>query len=304
MTFPYSDDLEGEQVIVLARTAFQSPKIFAGSNRHLIFVCGGDSSENNLRSRFLEYATKELPHLRLILAEDAYRDLMSSSRPDFVNLAVFEHLVAELSDCVIVFPESFGSAAELGFFVAKEKITKKVLAANPIKYQARDSFLNMGPIALVNSSSNFRPTLLIPDTTPVDFTSIAERLARYATTRRREAFEHKNFEAYSPLEKLFVIFELVRHLRIVHVATLPYVIEKIFTDFPERVVLRQLLSILIAAKYVVRAGDDQRFLVASGAPPFLDIPGSTELLVAGNQYLIKNHRELYTQTFATIEEPK
>jgi hypothetical protein len=300
MTFPYSGDLEGERVVQLAGEVFRSSKIFASSDRHLIFVCGGDSRKVNLRSQFLDFAKKELPHLRLILAEDAYVDLMGSSKPDFVNLVVFEDLVADLSDCVILFPESFGSAAELGFFVGKEKITKKLLAANPIAYQGDDSFLNLGPIALVNSSSNFKPAIVIEDKTPVDFSAIGKRLARFAGARRRMSFPHKEFDAYSPLERFFAIFELVRHLRIVHVATLPYVIQKIFAKSPEKGEFKHLISILIAAKYVERTGDDLRFLVASNAPPFLEIPQSNELLIAGNEYLLEHHKELFNQTFEAM----
>jgi hypothetical protein len=114
------------------------------------------------------------------------------------------------------------------------------------------------------------------------------------------SFSHKEFDAYSPLERLFAIFELVRHLRIVHVATLPYVVQKIFAKLPEKSEFKHLISILIAAKYIERTGDDSRFLVASNSPPFLEIPRSDELLVAGNDYLLGHHRELFSQTFTAM----
>jgi hypothetical protein len=287
--------------VQLVKDVFQTARLYVSSNRHLIFVCGGESSKRNLRSKFLKYASKELPHLRLILAEDAYRDLMGGSRPAFVNLAVFEELIAELADCVVLFPESFGSVAELGFFVANEKIATKLLTVNPIKYQAHDSFVNLGPIALINVQSNFRPGLLLGEEKPTDFSAIAERLKRYAGERRRVAFAYQQFDQYGLLEKFFAIFEIVRHVRIVHVATLPYVIEKIFAVQPVREELKNLISVLVAARYIIRAGEESRYLVASEAKPFLDIPKSGDLLEASNNYLLANHKQLYSQIFTALE---
>jgi hypothetical protein len=301
MTFPYSGDPEGQSVVLLVRAAFQAPDIFASSNRHLVFVCGGDAAQVNLRSQFLAFAREKLPHLRIILAEEAYRDLLGSSRPGFVNLTTFEHLVADLSDCVVVFPESFGSVAELGFFVGKEKIAKKLLTANPIRFQADESFVNLGPLSVVNSESDFRPNILLKDVAPPDFGDIAKRLQRYASVRRRMSFSHKIYAAYSPLEKLFILFELVRHLRIVHVATLPHVVQGVFGQLPNKDEFRHLVSVLVAAKYVERAGADHRMLVATNTVPFLEIPASEEVLVAANKYLLTSHAALYSDVFAAVE---
>ena len=297
MPFPYSGDAEGEQVLRLSRDLFLAKGIFASSNRHLIFVCGGDRTQHNLRSQFLTYAQASLPHLRLILAEDAYTDLLASSRTAFVNLALFEQLVADLSDCVIMFPESTGSFAEFGYFVGNSTLTKKLLAVNPLKYQAHDSFLNLGPIALVNERSDFRPTLHINDSPPIDFSDIKKRLARYSAPRRRMAFTHKSFNSYSSLERLFAIFEALKLLRTIHTATLPYALKAVFDEKPEKDNLKHLLSILIAAKYVRRAGADARYLVANDVPSFLELPNTVDTLAASNQYLLAHHGDVLTAVF-------
>ena len=305
MSFPYSTgDVEGQKVLQLVRATFSSSKILASANRKLIFVCGGERGQRNLRSHFLDYLKVNLPDLRIILAEEAYLDILSEGRSTFLNLAVFENLLADLSDCIIIFPESRGSVAELGFFVSKNEIAQKLLAVNPLQFQAEESFLNLGPIALVNERSDFRPTLQIVDQVPPDFTDVAKRLGRISGPRRRISFPYGSFNKYSSAEKLFAIFELVRILRLIHAATLPYTIETIFGDLPDKEEIKHLLSVLVAAKYVNRVGEDERYLTPSDAPSFLDIPDCNSLIISSNIYLLKNYISLYSLVFDTLEAGK
>lgn len=302
MSFPYSTgDVAGEKVLHVARAALSSSRIFATANRKLIFVCGGERGKLNLRSHFLDFVKANLPDLRVILAEEAYRDILSEGRSTFLNLAIFENLLADLSDCVVIFPESRGSIAELGFFVSKAEITQKLLAVNPLQYQGEDSFLNLGPIALVNECSDFRPTLQIVDKAPPDFTDVAKRLERISGPRRRIGFPYKSFNDYTSAEKLFALFELIRMLRLIHAATLPYTIETIFGELPDKENIKHLLSVLVAAKYVNRVGEDERYLIPLDVPTFLDIPDSKDVIIASNRYLLRDHLSLYTLAFETLE---
>lgn len=296
MCFPYSGDGGGSRVLSLIRSKFSENRLFAKPDRHIVFVCGGDKSQANLRSRFLDYAKQALPHVRVLLAEDAYLDLSSGSRRQFINLAVFEDLLADIADCVVLFPESPGSFAELGFFAAKERIASKVLTVNLNKFQADESFVNLGPIAILNDESNYRPTLHVDEASP-DFEFIRKRLARFNATNRRMAFPYGNFVDYQRIQRFFAIFETIQLLRVVHTATLPYAIEAIFGGLVKPDEVRHLVAILVAAGYVMRGGMDQRYLTASSeAREFLELPFRSELLAESNLYLLKNYKELYAET--------
>lgn len=100
------------------KTIFETKKIVQKIDRHIIFVCGGSIKDysRSARKRFLKYAKKNLSKFRIFLAEDASKDLTNYDNPQFINIAGFESLVTAVSDCIILFPESPGSIAEVGFF--------------------------------------------------------------------------------------------------------------------------------------------------------------------------------------------
>src|SRR5436305_15007714 len=104
--------------------AFSAAGAYLTVDRHLLFVCGGSvhPAHNSLRKKFLAYANAELPNFRVFLAESATRDMFDYHPPHFLNLAHFEEFIAAYSDCIVLFPESQGSLAEIGFFSAYPRI--------------------------------------------------------------------------------------------------------------------------------------------------------------------------------------
>ena len=59
-----------------------------------------------MRPQFCKYASEHLSHFRIFLAEKALNDYWQHPEPEFQNLADFEDIIAELSTCVVMFPES------------------------------------------------------------------------------------------------------------------------------------------------------------------------------------------------------
>lgn len=299
MLYPYSEGSGGNRVLSFLRSSLSENRLYIKPDRHIVFVCGGDKAHVNLRSNFLKYAETHLSHIRIILAEDAYGDLMSGSTPQFVNLAIFEDLLADISDCIVLFPESPGSYAELGFFAAKKRIASKVLTVNNHAFQADDSFINLGPIAIFNDHSSYRPTLHVDYQEP-DFDCIKKRLKRFDSSKRREAFSYQEFASYSRIHRFFATFEVIRLLRIIHVATLPYTLKFIFGGEVEPSEVKNLVSILVAARYVQRVGEENRYLVASSeVREFLDLPFQAEILTESNLHLLKFYKELYVEFLST-----
>ena len=235
---------------------FTEEKIFAVAERRIVFVCGGPygSRRRSTRARFLRYASTEIPYLHFFRAEDAARDLTSYGPPDFVNIGRFEELIAEIAHCILIFPERPGSIAELGYFSQDEELRKTLLVANNIAYQAQDSFINLGPVTLVDSGSNFRPTIHLDYSKP-DFLPVKQRLDRWLKKKYRKRFKYQPYENLSPEHRLFVVLELVRIFRAVTLKTLCNCLSGVFAAHDEREV-KQLLSLLLAAGYVERKGDD------------------------------------------------
>jgi len=95
-----------------------------------------------------------------LLAESAYQQTYSEDAPELINLGTFERLIAEICDGVLIFPESVGSYAEIGFF-SNTSVKKRVLVANEEPHYSRDSFMNLGPILTIDRASSLRPAIPI-----------------------------------------------------------------------------------------------------------------------------------------------
>lgn len=71
-----------------------------------------------------------------------------------------------------------------------------------------------------------------------------------------------------------------------------------FGNVPDKEEIKQLLSVLVAANYVNRTGEDERYLTVRAAIPFLDIPNERDALIASNLYLLTEHSALYKSILA------
>jgi len=260
---------------------FQSKNIFTRRDRRLVFLCGGPVStrRRSFRKRLLHYAQASLHDFRFFLAEDAARDIFAHGYPFFVNIAEFETLISALADCVVVIPESPGSIAELGYFSAHKPIRDKTLVVNDLNFQGDDSFLNLGPIELINRHSNYRPTLHfnLKDKSP-NFRAIVKQLRRYELDIRGH-FEFKKYGQLPIRHRLFVVFEFIFLFGQISYEALELAISFVFqggrslSDKHKRE-LRQLLSILCAGQYVQRLDHGVLLVPTPDVKPFLDISDS------------------------------
>ena len=73
-----------------------------------------------------------------------------------MDLLTFECFLAEASDGIILFLESYGTACELGSFASQDNLARKMLILEDVKYKNKNSFLNEGPIKKIKGidSSN------------------------------------------------------------------------------------------------------------------------------------------------------
>src|SRR5216684_9386305 len=108
----------GEQLLASLRDVFKEKRVYHRKHRFIIFVCGGKlaAGEPSLRKQFVVWAEENLPEFICLLAEEALKDSFTGEGRTFVNLAKFETVIADVADCVVIFPESAGSWAETGFF--------------------------------------------------------------------------------------------------------------------------------------------------------------------------------------------
>ena len=229
-----------------------------------------------MRPRFLKYATTNLTHLRMFLAETAQADYLTHEKPEFHNFAEFEEIIAEISTCVILFPESPGSFAELGYFARHDGLRQKLLVVNDAALQSQDSFIALGPIKLVDEHSQFQPTIQLVFSHHPDFDLIRERLDKRISTSRRKRFNYRGYGTLATQHKFYSAFEILRIFPGLTEEGVRYAARSCWGNVNQKE-LRRLLSILIAAGYVERGGvEKDHFLVRPDAKPFLEFEGLDE----------------------------
>jgi hypothetical protein len=264
-------DAHGEKLLQEIGSLFRDKPVFRRSKSHFMFVCGGaiKAGATTMRRQFISWAQSSLPDFNIVVAEHAFPEA-TLDHPEFINLAQFEHLVAQISDCVLIFPESAGSYAEIGYFAATATIRRKVLVVNNRKFETKDSFVNLGPVSTIDGKSTLRPALHLPGSIgPGDFEPLNERLDRIRNQRRtRRKLDHRPFNQLDYGERFCVLLELIRLLRAVTLEGLKRSIAASF-DAKKPSDLNMLLSVLIASGFVTR--QDEYLIPTATSKSLLEI---------------------------------
>ncbi|MBI5039644.1 MAG: hypothetical protein HZB57_00020 [Gammaproteobacteria bacterium] len=294
MSHPFAHPSSELLLASVEKVLFDKP-VYQRMDRHIVFVCGGavGPRKKSARNGFLRYAVHALPQFRVFLAEAATKDLVQFNDPQFVNLAEFENLVADIADCILIFPETPGSIAEVGYFSASVKTVRKILIANDIRRQ-QESFINLGPIDLINQNSFFKPVIHIRRP-PIeeDFRAIRDRLTSRLPTKNAKKLELEKGVSLAVRERFFMVFEIINIFRILTIDSLVYCMCKFFGD-QDKKIIGHMLSVLCAARYLDRHGDDsQYFSPSTTAGSFLEFRGSdiNKIKVSIVQHYALHHPE-------------
>lgn len=130
-------------------------------DEQIIFLCGskvaplGDK-QSTMRGMFYKYCKENNSRIfnKLLLAEAFKKYLKDSHYPDLIS---FEKDIANISSLVVIFLESSGSIAELGFFCSLPDINKKLLIIvpeNEVEGEKKESFIFLGPLSYLREKVN------------------------------------------------------------------------------------------------------------------------------------------------------
>ncbi|HEV2489400.1 MAG TPA: retron St85 family effector protein [Candidatus Acidoferrales bacterium] len=262
-------DQSGQHLLEEIRTIFQTKPIFRKRDKHIIFVCGGRKNRRRtMRRRFLDWSKTKFPAMVPILAEDAFRPTDFYETPTGIDLARFEKIMGSIADGVVVFPESAGSYAEVGYFADRD-ISEKILIANSLKHQVKDSFLNLGPIRRIDTASFFRPAIQLRHRC-LDFSPLKQRLERITRGNRRRRFEYKPFWQMDYKEKFLATLQLLSILQPIDLEELNVCLKVVFGDIKTQQV-GHIVGILHAAGFIIC--DDDLFKMPPKIQPLLEIEG-------------------------------
>ncbi len=235
---------------------------------HICFVCGAaadtvpPSGERSLRYLFMAHVEKARDSkLLCVRAETAATELLRQlEERKGNNIASFEKVIADTVDSVLIFPESPGSFAELGFFSAHDSIASKTLVAVRVEHQV-NSFITLGPIHNIAKVSEFPPVpFVIPDNPEAHMGQIVERLLGDSTKTRpyRRRFERLLWKDYDGRKQLAILDEMVDIAGALTENDLFHLVNANFGSYDVSRI-RLLLSLLVATGRICRNDDGDIF---------------------------------------------
>lgn len=253
---------------------FSRGDLFFSRDAHLCFVCGaaGDTlpstGKPSLRSLFIAHAAgRSDAKLVCVRAETAATELLRQLDERGQNISRFERTIAETVDSVLIFPESPGSFAELGYFSAHDSISRKTLVAIDVDHQS-NSFINLGPVHAIAKVSQFAPTpFVVANPGEAQMKQIAERLLGESLRKRsyRQRFELKNWKEYDSQHQLSILDEIIDLIGACTEADLRHCVFSVFGSYDVSSIRLQL-SILVATGRIARNDDGDIFALERKAP--------------------------------------
>ena len=266
------------------KTYFSRGDLFFSRDTHLCFVCGAahdkdpNTGTESLRGQFISHVHgRGDDKLVCVRAETAATELLRQLDERGQNISAFEHTIAETVDSVLIFPESPGSFAELGYFSANEPIARKTLVAVRVEHQA-NSFITLGPIHAISRSSQYSPVPIVLANPPENqMPQIAERLLGDSVKKRsyRERFDKRTWKDYSPRHQLAIIDEIVDLVGATTEKDLLNIIQLVFGAYDVSKIRLQI-SILVATERVAR-NDDGDIFAKRRVAPFVDAGNDVKL---------------------------
>lgn len=223
------------------------------TNSNIIFVCGGKKS-NHLRIKFQKFCDAKLDfQFGIFFPEFATDSYFAESHVVPFNISAFEEIVGELSHAIVIFPEAAGSYAETGYFSAKQNLAEKTVIVLNAKYQGDDSFISLGPQAEFDRVSAFKSAMHLDYGNP-DFDAVIARLHRKKLTRTWKNLLVEDFSELTKHDYFCLIYFLFDVLFVATFDDVNYVLTSLSGNRHSKETAKQLVSIMVGAKYLTRMG--------------------------------------------------
>ncbi|MBK2404799.1 hypothetical protein EPJ90_08155 [Erysipelothrix sp. strain 2 (EsS2-7-Brazil)] len=121
-----------------------------------IMLCGKQTSNSLDNRKHTNNILSKRKDVFTIYSEEVFSILNPNHK---IDLLKFEELLVEISDGVILFLESMGTAAELGAFAYLDVLAQKTLVFCDSKFEKDQSFINGGPLKRIIEFSDVEQNL-------------------------------------------------------------------------------------------------------------------------------------------------
>ncbi len=176
-----------------------------------IFVCGGkidvkSETPKSFREAFMRlYGDGKFPSYIAILAEELNPFFPKGKYQDLLNL---EEHIAQISELILLFSESYGSVAELGSFSVNDEIRQRLLVALDEENYNDNSFIRLGPIKVLENlygdcavcvlSKQYLEFASIDDLSKLDTNKFEHTIRSSIENRVKKVPKEKSFDSNIP----------------------------------------------------------------------------------------------------------
>lgn len=204
------------------------------------------------------------------------------------NWLDFENDLAQISDVVLVFSESFGSVAELGAFSVQADVSAKMLVGIDYKTYKGSSFVKNGPIKAL--TDKYGPSSLmvmdnqqlgirtLDDLSTIDMQRFEQYLRDALLARNERKDEHTTFNPNRNGHRVKLICGLVQHYGALDLEEL----DAMFTCLGITISAQELRRLVFCAQICEWVGFDQfgsrRFVYSRGGNQAIQYTSETKFL--------------------------
>lgn len=257
----YIDDDELTEYYSKISFLFKNIKLIR-EHLDIIFVFGSAPSDNSGRTLFMKYIEGKETPFDFVTIERLYEDLRTHAFTkrgaglEKIKLAELEYKAIKNAFSVLIFPESPGSYAELGYFSAREDTRRKIIVSNKLKYYRKQTYVN-SVVDFIHEDKEIKQLLYTKEENESHFETYITDLLDSYKNYHEEVFKNikkiKNNHMYS----LGVLYELIRLFPNLIYTELLFLVKHAFKELVIEIdeiedYLKSMISLLVICNLVER----------------------------------------------------
>ncbi len=228
----------------------------------IIFVFGSAPSETSGRTLFMNYIEKEKTPFQFVTIEKLYTDLRTyafksrGAGSEKIKLAELEYIAIKNAFSVLIFPESPGSYAELGYFSAKEDTRKKIIVSNKLKYHHKRTYVN-SVIDFIHEKKEMKPVIYTDEENQQYFSNYIQDLLENYIDYKEEVFIKLENKKSNNMYILGIVYELIKLFPSLIYSELLFLVKHSFDKLSIEIkevdnYLKAMISLLVISNLIKR----------------------------------------------------
>jgi hypothetical protein len=238
----------------------------------LMFICGGQfdltsSKPQSLRDAFLRFCHEVYDEDHRIVTAEDINSFVVGHIP-YGDILSFEFELAQVSDLIVLFSESYGSAAELGAFCMDRHISERLLVVVDDLNFMQTSFIKQGPLKILRNLRGesaicvlYREDIGIKnilDVSSLNATTFKQRVTASISKRLASSHISTTFDRGRLGHVIRFIVGLLQHYGALNLTEIELFLERVGIEITTDQILRLLLCAEFAGWVVKehRGGDE------------------------------------------------